>query len=419
MYSQRLLKTCITMLALACVLNTHAQEWETSGTLELKAHQTSNPRLDVTESEDQDTDTLETHETLNLVVKRGGRNTDLTVRAQAQFVQFSQSDILEDEENQRLNVFGVYRPTENTTYSVYTHYAHENYSARTAVETLDQGVGDDPPPDGDPSIVSNQEQFRIDRIIMIPTALWQISARSAIQLQVDHRQNDFSNEQRLSLADYGSTTGRVEWIYSLSESRLDYIKFNVGYVDYRSDGLIDRETEQVVNQFDGTGIPVNVAYQRTFKNGLYAVFSAGALQIDIEEQGIDSETEAIFGIYVGNTDSEQARHKYFVSYNDYINPNSSGVLLKSQIFRAGYEYKLSRQSRIGIDGLFFENEQQSGAFLGSQQEYFNIEPHYTWEIGRSMELSLRYRYRDLQREGQGNDSGDHAFTVGFTYKLWD
>lgn len=399
--------------------NALAQNWETAAELRVVANQTSNPRLDVTQAEsDLDTDTLVTQESVWLQAKRSSRATDLTMRAQADFVQFSQSDFLEDEENQKALIFGVYRPTENTTYSILGHYAHENYSRRNAVDSAGEDIGDEPAPEIDPSLALNQEQFRIDRVILQPKALWQLSRRSAAQISVDHRDNDFSDDA--NLADYGTTTSRAEWIYSLSEARLDYLKFNVGYSDYRSDGLIITENGQssLVNAFDGSGIPFNVSYQRTFKSGLYAVFSAGITKIDIEEQGIDGETETIFGVYVGNSDSEDVRHKYYVSYNDYVNPNSSGILLKSQILRLGYEYKLSRSSRVGVQSLIFQNEQQSGAFVGAEQEYYNIEPYYNFDIGRSMSFSLRYRYRELTRETAGQDSDDHSFSIQFTYKLW-
>lgn len=387
-----------------------AENWETSGDLELLANQTSNPRLDVDDG--NDSDTLETYERVKLGVKRSTRVLDLSAGAELEFIQFAQSNLFEDEENQRANIAMFYKPGRRTYYGFYGRYAHENYSTRNAAQDT---VGEDLS-EIDPTLNDAQQQFRIDRFLARPTIDIDVSQRSKARIAVQYRQSNFSDE--VNLSDYGTTETWGEWTYKLADERLDSIKFKVGYNDYRSDGAIELINDEPVleGQLDGEGILAGVTYARTFKNGLYVAASAGAIQFDFDVGGIEKETEPQFGLFISNGKPED-RHSYSLSYNDYYQPNANGILIKSQIVRVAYEYRLTRLSNIGFKSLIFTNENQTGRFIGSTQDYFNIEPYYAREFGRNLTVELKYRYRELERES-GFDSDDHAITATVRYRLW-
>lgn len=393
-----------------------AQKWDSSADLKLIAGHSDNPRLETGDTPD----TVVTEQLLRLEAFRKTRTLDLTVGAEAEFVQFDQSDgtdadqKLEDEENQRGNIKIAYRPNSRFTYDLYARYAHDNYSSRQAVDA-NTGGELDAPPGGDGSITNEQRQFRIDRLVVRPSVKVKGSRRSSYELFALHRDSDFSGN--VNLSDYGRTEYSAVWSYSLSDARLDAFKLSAGYEDYTSSGIIDEDDANMVSRkLDGTGIPVKLTYIRSFKRGLYLAATAGVTQLDFEDQNIDGENETLFGIYLGN-DNTEGRHRYAVSYNDFVQPNSSAVLIKSQMLRLQYSYEWNRKTKIGIQSLIFQNENLTGNSTGDEQDYFNIEPFVDFEIGRSLELRLRYRFRDFERS-DGSSSEDNAFTATLKYKLW-
>ncbi len=389
-----------------------AQKWETAGVLELTADQSDNPRLETGDVEEA----FASHEILRVEAYRTTRTLDIGVSGEAEFVQFSQSgpeeQQLQDEENQRASLTLAYKPNSKMKYDLYSRYAHENYSSRQAVDfNTGGGIGADPAGDG--QINDIQQQFRIDRFVVQPSVAYKATRRSEYKAFMQHYDTDFSDDTRL--ADYTTTQYSGEWIYSLSEVRLDALEVQLGYTDYESNGILNN-ANVAVNAYDGTGIPLKLTYIRSFKRGLYLAASAGVIQLDFDALNIDKQNEPLFNLYYGN-DNTEGRHKYAFAYNDSVQPNSSGILIKSQSMRLEYQYLLSRKARVGLRSLIFRNEDLSGENVGREQDYFNLEPFFSMDIGRSMELSLRYRFRDFQR-ADGSDSEDNSFTATLKLNLW-
>lgn len=381
-----------------------AQAWDTEADLELIAQRSDNSRLDFEGEEEA----LRTVERLNLGASRKSRNLDLKLRAAAEFVQYSETDRLDDEENQNLGARITYSPNRRTDYQLFAEHDREDYSS-----SQDSLVDLDPDaPDPGTDIVGSRDQFRIIRTIARPTVTFDTSSRSTISAFFEYRESEFKDT--IGLADYDSSEASVKWSYKLSESRHDHVSLQAGAVSY--------ETSRT--EFTGVkadGIPVSVTYERPFGRKHYMAATVGANQISFDNAGLEDETELIYGLFLGNDDPD-GRHRYFLTVSSKVRPDSSGRIINSQSLRGLYEYKTSRTGRLAIRTLVFSNEQvgneDATAAEFADRDYIAIEPSYSWEIGKSTTLSASYRYRQLERAGLDSDATDHTFALTLNYRLW-
>lgn len=403
----KLLSSAVT-LALVCASQaTFAQQWQTEGKLSLKAHHSDNPRLNFSSNED----TVETHEVITLSALRNTRNLDLRVDLEAQFVQFAGSDVFDNEANQRLRTSLTYRPSERWEYYLDGSYNQEDYSTRAA--GAPEFDDEQAPIDGE--IIDNQQQFDIERLRAVPGFKRDLGPRASLGAQFEYYKTSYSDE--VDLSDYDTTEARLNWIYSLSDKRHDRFKVTLGYKQYDSSDLLNGQAG-----LKADGMPLTLTYERPFTDNLYMAVSAGATRIEFDDAAIADETEPLLGFYFGGT-TRSERVRYAIGYNDAVQPNSTGRLIKSQSIRGSYAYRLTRGSSLGINLAAFNNETVTGDDAQSNREYIAAEPYYEIEFGRRVDLRFSYRYRTLNRDVvdtqiSDQDADDHAVFVTLNLELW-
>ncbi|MEM8499273.1 MAG: hypothetical protein AAF542_14705 [Pseudomonadota bacterium] len=392
-----------------------AQKWETSAELFLRAQQSDNPRLELTGAED----TLASIQTVRLGLDRDTRTLTLDLDLEAEFVQFSQSDILDDEQNQRGSLDIRYQSSPRTTYKLYTRYGHDSYSLRQAFEP---DVIDPDLPAPDPVLADSLSQTRIDRWIALPSVEIAVGKRSQLELAAEHRAASFEEGNPFFLIDYESTQYTGQWKYALSSEGYDAIAVRLGYTDYTSDDAVDNRGDQprFVAGLDATGIPLVITYRQAISENLYIEAKAGAVHLEFDEDGRDNETESLLGLRLATQDNTK-RTTYSVTYAEHIQPSSGSSLVKTRDFSIVYDYKWTRKSRLGFTASAYQNE-QIGLAQAVETDYYFVGPYYDWEATRNLKFRFDYQFRRIERDGvsliANNSADENAFAIGVTYKFW-
>lgn len=393
------------LFALSCAaMPSVAADWKTSAEAKLTAESSDNIRLDFGEGAD---DAIETSESIILGLERDGRQFDLRLTGTGEFVQYTNSDLLEDEENQFVNLTSSYQPRINLTYGLDAAYAQDTYSG--TVRFLDGGIDGTPigdPTDGlDGSLA--REQTDLERLRILPSVKYELSARSDVSLEVDHTDYQYGQQQFRSLFDYDDTIVAAKYGYKLSAARGDHAWIQIARGDY--------STEFQNGQGDAVRYPVEIGYSRDFSERLTLAATIGAVRTEFENLNVE-ETEPTF---TASATMRGKRSQYFLSLAQFVRPSSSGRPIKTQQVQFNSYYKLQENAQLVLVVNYIDNSGDANTFgVETDSDYLNVEPAIKWSFSPNLAARLKYSYKERSDNIQDLSGDSNSVLLSLEYKFW-
>lgn len=214
-----------------------------------------------------------------------------------------------------------------------------------------------------------------------------------------------------TFVDYNFWTADLEWRRSLTQRVAFGPDARFGYLDSARD-----ETTTI-------GVLARVDYRYTnlidFSFGLGPSYYWNDSQ-DRSDGRLERDSSAGAGIMADGRAAVQLapRTRMTLSLGHGVNPSGDdGAASETTRIGLGIEHRLSRRLGLLLDSVYFrERDLGSGGEDQNDRDFLEAGPSLAWEVQRSLEASLSYRFRHEDDEDSG-DAQSNAVFVRLAYRL--
>lgn len=379
--------------------------------MSLETEYSDNKRL-VTNNQDAG---LQSIADLEVVAARENRNNSITARIDAEAVRYSSIDILDDEDNALLNVTGRHEASRRVELGWYGQYALETTTNRDP--RLRTQVDENSGFDVDTALT--REQFRTREFSGGPNISLKLTENLSVDASYQYTEVDFperASTPAFGFFDFDQHVAQLGASYALNPRHSVSLVARGSQFD--SVGLFGDEVSGfVASDVDTDTIAGVLGYRFDLAKNLYLGANVGFEDVDTSTGFGDFDldrTELVYRLFA-NLQGRSSR--LLVSIGRSIAPSGIGRLLRSDLLRIVYRYRLSARQSLQFRASYLSNE-PLGVFLDVlDRELLSIEPTYRYDVNRQLSLSLSYRYRTRELRAEGAETDNHAVSARLRYQF--
>lgn len=422
-YPNARMKSCAPLAAVLTVLScltpiAHAVNWTSSGELNVRADYADNILLQNSSTTGNDKeDAVETRQTLEIEAHRNSRVFAIDLGLQGEFVQYSGTDLVDDQENGKVDVDMHYSPNRKIVYGLQGGYQKDTRIGRVR-SLAELGLGGienpiDPGQDGSLDQTFVREQAEVDYLTARGDITWGISQRANMTLGVNYRDAEFEQLEATTarqFQDYDDLNVDAKYGYTLTNNG-DRVLLRVARSEYSPKGDITSAAERIVRY------PVELSYERVFSRLFVLRGMAGVVRSEIEnfEQGSITETEPVLRLSINGQSDQNSYYAFGATQNVWT--GASGILRRARQGHASYLTKIGPRQELGIKVLYGESRNLDETTGTNEFKHLTVEPRLIWILSRDVNVSLRYIYEHRSFESQGDADG-HSVSLDITWDLW-
>lgn len=253
-----------------------------------------------------------------------------------------------------------------------------------------------------------------DLVSLTPSWSYYLSQRDFVAADFNWTQATYDTDQ---LDDYRQFFISGTWGRQLTPLDLGYVSILANR--FESESIVDLESHLVGLLF---------GWDRNFSERLDTSLSLGPRYYWTESPvltptGIGVQNESSLG-FLASGDLEYdllETTQVSVGLSHGIEPTSSGTPLNRTTFEADISHRFLPLWTVGLGAYFrWDTSPTDDNGIDRDQNFFSIEPRFTWRVAADLELSTRYRFRTLQSRDDSRAYGNAVFfTLTYRTSKWD
>ncbi len=408
----------LAMLTASYPVTGFADNWTSSAELNLRADYVDNILLEDSRATGRaEEEAVETRQTLEIEAHRNSRIFALNLGLEGELVQYSGTDLVENQENGKVDVDLHYSPNRKVVYGLQAGYQKDTRIGRVrSLAELDFGNNDEPVDPGLDNTLEQsfvREQADVDYITARGDITWGISRRANMTIGAEYRDAEFEQldaRTARQFQDYDDYNVDAKLGYTLTNNG-DKVFLRVARSEYSPKNEISGSAAEIVRY------PVELSYERVFSNLFVLRGMAGFIRSEIDnfDSGSSSGTEPVLRLSING---KSGPHSYFaLGATQNVWAGASGILRRSRQAHASYLTKIRPRQEFGIKVLYGESRNLDETTGTNDFEHLTVEPRLIWLMTRKVNLSLRYIYEQRSFEFQG-DADAHSVSLDITWDLW-
>lgn len=403
----------IAVLALVVAQQAGAADWSTDGRLLLGVEASDNVQLGF--SKETEEEATQFNETLRVGAERDGRNFDVRLQVDAEFVQYSGTKLLKEEDNQRVSLTSSYQGSANLSSGLNASYNRDTYSG--SVQLLDAGGAVLPPGINPNDAFLAREQVRADVLRLSPYVNWALTPRLSIGAEAVYSDAAYDDQTVQNLFDYDDAEVALNVSYGLSKQRDDAILLRIARTDFSSDFANGDN--------DSVRYPIELIYSAHISETLRYSLSAGVVRTEFDAIPMRGNIAAVESrddtspTFEATLTSVGKLSQFHLGLRQYVRPGSTGRVTETKEARVTYSRDLSATTLFRFNALYVDNSELRNDGSVNDSDYLTLEPKFSWKINREALLSLRYSYKQRDQTNQDNEATANVVAIDFEYQLWD